>query len=51
MQLENKNAIIYGTGRSNGGAVVRTLANFASGMFPSYITNASTATQLQRKAA
>jgi hypothetical protein len=31
MLLENKNAIIYGTGKSNGGAVVRTFANFAKG--------------------
>ena len=51
MLLENKYAVIYRWGEFIGGTVARTFANLTSGMFPSYITHASTATQLQRKAA
>lgn len=49
--LENKYAVIYRWGEFIGGTVARTFANLTSGMFPSYITHASIATQLQRKAA
>jgi hypothetical protein len=51
MLLENKNAVIYGWGKSISGAVARTFANLTSGTFPSYITPALMATQRQRKAA
>jgi hypothetical protein len=51
MLLENKYAVIYRWGEFIGGAVARTFANLTSGMFPSYITHASMATQRQRKVA
>jgi len=51
MSLENKYAVIYRWGEFISGAVVRTFANLTSGMFPSYITHASMATQRQRKVA
>jgi hypothetical protein len=49
MLLENKNAIIYGTGKSNGGAVVRTFANFARGTCLSCMTPASMTTQVKER--
>ena len=51
MLLETKYAVIYRWGELLGGAVARTFANLTSGMFPSYITHASMATQRQRKVA
>jgi FlaA1/EpsC-like NDP-sugar epimerase len=39
MLLENKNAIIYGTGGSIGGAVVRTFADVTSRTFLGCITS------------
>jgi hypothetical protein len=51
MLLENKTAVIYGWGEFISGAVARTFVNVTSGMFPSYITPASMATQRRRKAA
>ena len=49
MLLENKNAIIYGTGGSIGGAVVRTFADVTSGTFLGCITPASMTTQVKER--
>ena len=38
MLLENKNAVIHGTGRSIGGAVVRAFANVTRGTFLNCMT-------------
>ena len=49
MLLENKSAIIYGTGGSIGGAVVRTFAEVTSGTFLSCMTPGSMTTQVKER--